>query len=68
MGGGTGMSIAPEERLDMEQALAILRTSLRREREKRKAWQAYALVLEQQMRREGWTCEDLDDLPTGKPE
>jgi hypothetical protein len=62
------MSIAPEERLDMEQALAILRTSLRREREKRKAWQAYALVLEQQMRREGWTCEDLDDLPTGKPE
>jgi hypothetical protein len=62
------MSIAPEERLDMEQALAILHTSLRREREKRRAWQAYALVLEQQMRREGWTCEDLDDLPTGKPE
>jgi len=62
------MSIAPEERLDMEQALAILQTTLRREREKRRAWQAYALVLEQQMRREGWTCEDLDDLPTGKPE
>ena len=62
------MSIAPEERLDMQQALAILHTSLRREREKRRAWQAYALVLEQQMRREGWTCEDLDDLPTGKPE
>jgi hypothetical protein len=52
----------------MEQALAILHTTLRREREKRRAWQAYALVLEQQMRREGWTCEDLDDLPTGKPE
>jgi hypothetical protein len=62
------MSLTPDERLDMEQALAILHTTLRREREKRRAWQAYALVLEQQMRREVWTCEDLDDLPTGKPE
>jgi len=62
------MSMTPDERQDTEQALAILRTSLRREKEKRRAWQAYALVLEQQMRREGWTCEDLDDLPTGKPE
>ena len=62
------MSLTPDERLDMEQALTILRTTLRREREKRRAWQAWALVLEVQMRREGWTCEDLDDLPTGKPE
>jgi acetyl-CoA acetyltransferase len=62
------MSIAPEERLDMEQALAILHTTLRREREKRRAWQAYALVLEQQMRREGWTHEDFDLLEAHKPE
>ena len=62
------MSLTPDERQDMEQALAILRTTLRREREKRRAWQAWALVLEVQMRREGWTQEDLDDLPTGKPE
>lgn len=62
------MSLTPDERLDMEQALAILRTSLRREREKRRAWQAWAMVLEVQMRREGWTQEDLDDLPTAKPE
>ena len=62
------MSLTPDERLDMEQALAILRTTLRREREKRRAWQAWALVLEIQMRREGWTQEDLDDLPTVRPE
>jgi hypothetical protein len=64
----TKMSLTPDERLDMEQALAILRTTLRREREKRRAWQAWALVLEVQMRREGWTQDDLDDLETGKPE
>lgn len=62
------MSLTADERLDMEQALAILHTTLRREREKRRAWQAWALVLEVQMRREGWTQDDLDDLPTGKPE
>lgn len=62
------MSIAPDERFDMEQAINILRTSLRREREKRRAWQAYATVLEQQMRREGWTHEDFDLLEVHKPE
>ena len=62
------MSLTADERLDMEQALAILRTTLRREREKRRAWQAWALVLEVQMRREGWTQEDFEDLETGKPE
>lgn len=62
------MSIAPDERFDMEQAINILRTSLRREREKRKAWQAWALVLESQMRREGWTQADLDELPVVRPE
>lgn len=62
------MSLTPDERLDTEQALAILRRTVQREREKRRAWQAWALVLEQQMRREGWTQEDLDDLPTVRPE
>jgi hypothetical protein len=62
------MSIAPHERQQTDQALTILRTSVQREREKRRAWQAYALVLEQQMRREGWTQADLDDLPIDKPE
>lgn len=62
------MSLTPDERLDMEQAIAILRATLRREREKRRAWQAWALVLEQQMRLEGWTQGDFDDLPTMRPE
>jgi len=62
------MSIAPHERQQTDQALIILRTSVQEEREKRRAWQAYALVLEQQMRREGWTQADLDDLPINKPE
>ena len=59
------MSMTPDERQPTEQALNILRTSLQREREKRREWQAYALVLEQQMRREGWTQEDLDELQRG---
>lgn len=62
------MSLTPAERLDMEQALAILRRTVQREREKRRAWQAYASVLEQQMRREGWTHEDFDLLEAHKPE
>jgi hypothetical protein len=62
------MSIAPHERQQTDQALIILRTSVQEEREKRREWQAYALVLEQQMRREGWTQADLDDLPINKPE
>lgn len=56
------MSLTPEERQDTEQALAILRRTVQREREKRRAWQAWALVLEQQMRREGWTQADLDEV------
>ena len=62
------MSIKPDERIDTEKALNILRIALYNEREKRREWQAYALVLEQQMRREGWTQGDFDDLPIDKPE
>lgn len=60
------MSLTADERQDMEHALAILRTTLRREREKRRAWQAWALVLEVQMRREGWTQDDFDELQRGE--
>lgn len=60
--------LTADERQDTEQALAILRRTVQREREKRRAWQAWALVLEQQMRREGWTQADLDELPTIRPE
>lgn len=62
------MSMTPDERMDTKQALTILRDNLLLEREKRREWQAYALVLEQQMQREGWTQGDFDDLPINKPE
>ena len=66
--GGTKMSLTPDKRQDAEQALAILRRIVQRERDRRRAWQAWALVLEQQMRREGWTQADLDELHTVRPE
>jgi hypothetical protein len=62
------MSMTPDERMETEKALNILRIALYNEREKRREWQAYALVLEQQMQREGWTQGDFDDLPIDKPE
>lgn len=62
------MSIRPDERLIHAEALERLRELLRDESRRRCAWQAWALVLEQQMRREGWTQADLDELPTVRPE
>jgi hypothetical protein len=62
------MSMTPDERMHTKQALTILRDNLLLEREKRREWQAYALVLEQQMQREGWTQGDFDDLPINRPE
>jgi hypothetical protein len=62
------MSMTPDERIHTDQALVILRSNFQLEREKRREWQAYALVLEQQMQREGWTQGDFDDLPIDRPE
>ena len=59
------MSMTPDERMDAHQALTILRTSLQREREKRREWQAWALVLQVQLRREGWVDADFADLRQG---
>lgn len=56
------MSMTPDERMDTEKALNLLRIALYNEREERRAWQTWAMLLEQQMRREGWTQEDLDEL------
>ena len=56
------MSMTPDERMETEKALNILRIALYNEREKRREWQAWALILEQQMRREGWTQADLDEV------
>lgn len=62
------MSMRPDERLSHQQSLEILREALRAEAERRREWQAYAETLEVQMRREGWTQADLDELATVKPE
>lgn len=62
------MSMTPDERIHTDQALVILRANLHLEQERRREWQAYALVLEQQMQREGWTQGDFDDLPIDRPE
>lgn len=62
------MSMTPDERMDADQALIILRVKLQREREKRREWQAWALALEQQMQREGWISKNFDDLPINKPQ
>ena len=59
------MSMTPDERMDTEQALTILRASLQRERESRREWQAWALVLQVQLRREGWVDADFVDLREG---
>ena len=56
------MSIKPDERMDTEKALNLLRIALYNEREERRAWQTWAMLLEQQMRREGWTQADLDAI------
>lgn len=59
------MSMTPDERIDTEQALTILRANLQRERESRREWQAWALVLQVQLRREGWVDADFHDLRSG---
>lgn len=59
------MSMTPDERQPTDQALTILRASLQRERESRREWQAWALVLQVQLRREGWVDADFADLRQG---
>ena len=57
--------MTPDQRQPTDQALTILRASLQREREKRREWQAWALVLQVQLRREGWVDADFTDLRQG---
>ena len=61
-------ALTPDTRAPLADALTLLRAKLERETRQKFAWQAYALALEAQMRREGWTQEDLDELATVKPE
>lgn len=62
------MSMTPDERMDTEQALTILRANLQRERESRREWQAWALAMERQLIRECWTQADFEKLDAKRPE
>ena len=54
--------MTPIERLEQQCALDLLRMRLLEAEAKAARWATWAAKLEVQMRREGWTQEDLDDL------
>lgn len=60
-------ALTPETRAHLADALTLLRAKLERETRQKFAWQAYALALEAQMRREGWQQADLDELGVARP-
>lgn len=57
--------MTPAERLEHELALDVLRRALHEAKARALRAEAWAALLEQQMRREGWTQEDLDELKQG---
>lgn len=54
--------MTPIERLEVECVLDLLKMKIKEAEAKAARWAAWAARLEVQMRREGWTQEDLDDL------
>ena len=62
------VSIGVVERIDRELGLVATRKKLDAAQELRRQWCEYAMVLETQLRREGWTQADLDDLGVKRPE
>lgn len=54
--------MTPIERLEVECVLDLLKMKIKEAEAKASRWAAWAAKLEVQMRREGWTQEDLDDL------
>lgn len=54
--------MTPIERLEQQCALDLLKMKVKETEAKAARWAAWAAKLEVQMRREGWTQEDLDDL------
>lgn len=56
-----------EVRQPLVETVAMMRRKLREAHDRALAWQLYALELEVQMRREGWTQEDLDGLEHKRP-
>lgn len=56
-----------EVRQPLVDTVAMMRRKLNEAHDRALAWQLYALELEVQMRREGWTQEDLDSLEHHRP-
>lgn len=54
--------MTPIERLEHQCALDLLKMRVKEAEAKAARWAAWAAKLEVQMRREGWTQEDLDEL------
>lgn len=54
--------MTPIERMEVECALDLLKMRVKEAETKAARWAAWAARLEVQMRREGWTQEDLDEL------
>lgn len=54
--------MTPIERLEVKCALDLLKMRVKEAEVKAARWAVWAAKLEMQMRREGWTQEDLDEL------
>lgn len=62
------ISIALVDRIDRELGLDVMRLKLNDAQHELRRWREYAMTLEAQMRREGWTQADLDEIGVPKPE
>jgi hypothetical protein len=60
--------MTPIERLENQFLIESLKMQLQESKNRLLRAEAKAAALELQMRREGWTQADLDDLPINKPE
>jgi len=60
------MSMLPHERMEHRLALETLATAFADAKMQLRAAQRRIAALEQQMRREGWTQEDLDEVEGSK--
>lgn len=58
--------MTPIERLEHACVIDLLKMKVKETEAKAASWAAWAAKLEVQMRREGWTQEDLDELRRGE--
>jgi len=56
------MSIALTERMEYQLAIETLKATVRQANLRASRWESWAIKLEIQMMREGWTEDDIKDL------